>query len=80
MGHPWDDWPQAGGVIADVKGRSAIIVRLEDNREINAMFPRRFSCISGNPIGWRVRIAFRPSSTKPAFIIKKYDCTITENS
>ena len=73
MANPWDDWPQADGLIADVKGRAAIVVRLEDGREINATFPRRAGCIVGSPIGWRVRIAFRPTSSKPAFIIKKYE-------
>ncbi len=73
MANPWDDWPQADGVIADVKGRSAIIVRLDDDREISATFPRRLGCIFGNLVGWRVRIAFRPTPAKPAFIIKKYN-------
>lgn len=72
MDHPWDDWPQSDGVIVAVKGRSAIVVRLQDDREVNATFPRRFGCIIGNPIGWRVRVAFRPASSKPPFIIKRY--------
>ena len=78
MAHPWDDWPQSDGV-ADIKGRSAITVCLQDDREINATFPRRFGCILGNPVGWRVRIAFRPTPSRPAFIIKRYDDAAEES-
>ena len=65
---PWDDWEQSDGEIVGWKGR-LLVVQLPDGRMVDATFPRRTGCMFGDPIGWRVRIAFRPAPRKPAFII-----------
>jgi hypothetical protein len=70
MPQPWDDWPQKDGEIIDLKGRR-VIVRLIDGQETEAVFPRSFGCVFGSVIGWKVRIAFRPTPTKPAFVISR---------
>ena len=71
MPRPWSDWPQADGVIVAKTTGRRVAVRLDDGREVEATFRRRDS-LFGNPIGWRVRIAFRPDPLKPAFVIKRY--------